>query len=176
MAMNNILNVLYITIPAVAVLYGMFLVVKTFTEKELSKSQIEIKKKTTEFIIPNRLQAYERVCLLLERISVGNLVMRVNNPEFNVAMLHSQLLGEVRSEFNHNLSQQIYMSDDAWNLVKKAVEQTTALINQSYGDIANKELKGFELAKALFNRHSSLSADPIEEALLFIKREIRKQF
>lgn len=174
--MDSVLNVLYITIPALAVLYGMFLVVKTFTEKELSKTQVDIKRKSSEYVLPNRLQAYERVCLLLERISVGNIVMRVNNPEFNVAMLHSQLLTEIRSEFNHNLSQQIYMSDDAWTLVKKAVEETTALINQSYGDIANKELKGFELAKAIFNRQAATTSDPIEEALLFIKREIRKTF
>jgi len=174
--MDNILNVLYIIIPSVAVLYGMYLVVKTFTEKEIERGRLDLRKKSVDYVIPNRLQAYERICLLLERISISNLVMRVNNPEFNVAMFHSQLLNELRNEFNHNLSQQIYVSDDAWFLVKRAIEENTALINQSYGDLVDKEAKGFELAKVMFNKQSMAKSDVVQEAILFLKQEIRKNF
>ena len=180
---DKILDVLYIVIPSATVLYGMYLVVKTFvnkemerSEKKVERSQLELRKKAVDHVMPNRLQAYERICLLLERISVNNLVIRVNNAEFNVAILHSRLLAEIRSEFNHNLSQQIYVSDEAWTLVKKAIEETTALINQAYGNIAEKDQKGFELAKTIFNIQSRSTTDSVEEALLFLKQEIRKNF
>jgi len=174
--MEGLLNVLYILIPSGAVLYGMYLVVKTFTEKELQKISLDIKKSNIEQITPLRLQAYERICLLLERLSTNNLVIRVNDSNFNVSMFHHQLLSEIRQEFNHNLSQQIYISDEGWSLVKQAVEQTTSLINEAYNSIADKEAKGVELGRAIFTLQSHAQSDPIETALIQLKKEIRKQF
>lgn len=174
--MEQFLSVIFIVVPASAVLFGMYLTTKAFIGKELEKTKLDIKKTNSAHLNPIRLQAYERICLLLERASPNNLVIRVNNPEFNVAMLHGQLLSELRNELNHNLSQQIYVSDMAWALVKKSIDETTAVINQSYAQIPNKEQRGVELAKVIFNLQSTLERDYIQEALLFLKQELRKTF
>lgn len=174
--MDQLISVILIIVPASAVMFGMYLTVKTFVSKEFEKTKLDIKKKNHELVMPNRLSAYERVSLLLERISLNNLVIRVNDASFNVGMLHHRLLSEIRDEFNHNLSQQIYMSDDAWAMVRRAVEETTAVINQASANVANKEDRGVELAKAIFNVQSQANHDPIQEALLFIKTEIRQSF
>ena len=85
-------------------------------------------------------------------------------------------MSDIRDEFNHNLSQQIYVSDESWSLIKKAVEETTSTINQAANSIVDKELRGIELGKAIFNLQSIATQDPVTEALLYLKNEIRQSF
>jgi hypothetical protein len=173
--MEEFYKILYIVLPASAVMFGMYLTIKAFVQKELDKTAGEIKKKNNEVILPIRLQAYERICLFLERISLNNLVLRTNNPTYTVSELHAKLLTEIREEFNHNLSQQIYLSDVAWQMVRSAMEQTSSKINEA-SQYVNKEDRGIELAKAIFNLAASSNNDPIQEALLYLKTEIRHSF
>lgn len=171
--MEALILVIQITLPAAIVLYGVYLIIKTFLQKEFEKRAIEIQLKNKELILPTRLQAYERVCLLLERIAPANLVPRVNTPEFNSGFLHARLLSEIRDELNHNLSQQVYMSDQAWELTKHAVQEVTTIINHSAKNI-DPEAKGIELVKAIFDQMVSRDEDAIATALTFVKNEIRK--
>jgi hypothetical protein len=174
--MEEFLKIIYIVVPASLVLFGMYLTVKAFVQKEFERTSSEIKKKNNEIILPIRLQAYERISLFLERISLNNLVLRVNDSQYNVSVFHARLLSEIRDEYNHNLSQQMYMSDKAWVLVRTAMEQTTATINQASQLVPNKEDRGVELAKAIFNVQAQVNNDSIQEALLYIKSEIRQTF
>ena len=178
--MDQFLSIILILVPASAVMFGMYLTVKTFVSKEFEKTKLknemDIKMKNHEMVLPARLSAYERVILLLERINLSSIVLRINDPQFNVAIFHQQLLAELRNEFNHNMSQQIYLSDDAWGMVRKAVEETTAIINHAASQIEDKDERGVELAKVIFNIQAQATHDPIQEALLFVKNEVRKLF
>lgn len=168
-------DLLKILLPASLLLYGVFLIVKTFLNKEFEKKQIEIKIDNNKIVLPIRLQAYERMCLFLERISLNNLIIRVNDPSYSVGQLHQRLLAEIRNEYNHNLSQQVYMSNEAWNLVKKAMEDTTSIINTSSEQVIS-EARGIELAKKIFENHLNQGTDSISIALFFIKNEVRMVF
>ena len=68
-------------IPALLVLYAMYLTVKSVLEKDIEKKEVDLKIKNYETILPLRLQAYERIALLLERITPNNIMLRLNNPE-----------------------------------------------------------------------------------------------
>src|SRR4028119_1270098 len=114
-------DLIKILLPAAAVLYAMYLTVKAFLNKDFDKRLVDIKIKNTELTLPLRLQAYERMCLFLERISPHNLVVRLNEPAYNAIQFHQKLLLEIREEYNHNLSQQVYMSDQSWTYVKNAM-------------------------------------------------------
>lgn len=162
-------------IPAAIVLYGMYLTVKSFTQKELEKSILELKMKNRDTILPIRLQAYERICLFLERISPNNLILRLNDATFNAKQLQQVLLGEVRNEFNHNLSQQVYMTDNGWELVKNAKEEIIEVINKA-GEAVPENAKGVELARQIFEQMTEKEQDPIAIALTKIKNEIRQAF
>ncbi len=164
-----------IILPAIAVMYAMYLTVKMFIQKEWQSQRIELRQKSTETILPIRLQAYERMCLFLERISPNNLIVRLNNSEYNAAQFQHVLLSEVREEYNHNLSQQVYMSDEAWNMVRRAMEDLVVKINQA-GSEVNKEAKSLDLAKKIFDLVMEQGSDQINEALVFIKDEIRQEF
>ena len=164
-----------IILPAGAVLYAVFLTVRMFLTKDLEKRLLELKMKNTDTITPIRLQAFERICLFLERISPNNLIMRIKNDDFKSGQFQQILLHEIREEFNHNLSQQVYMSDEAWNMVKNAMEEIVMIINEAAGSV-DPESKCIELAKKIFEVTMGREKQAVDFALKTIKDEIRGLF
>jgi hypothetical protein len=173
--MEIVTDLLKILLPAAVVLYAMFLTVKSFLQKDIYHKQMEVKMKNTETVLPIRLQAYERICLLLERIMPNNLILRINDSSYSARQLHHLLLSDMREEFNHNLSQQVYMSDEAWSLVKNAVESLTSEINKAAQEV-DGEAKSIELAKKIMENWMQREQDPVAYALSYIKQEIRASF
>jgi hypothetical protein len=173
--MDYVLDLLKIILPAGIVLYGMYLVVISFISKEREKLLVDLKTQNTQVILPIRLQAAERLCLLLERITPNNLVRRSNPGQITAAELHPMLLSEVREEFNHNLSQQVYFSEETWEAVRRAVEDVITLLNQSRQTL-EADASGMDLARAIFAQSLDRKVDPITYALRQIKSEIQLYF
>ncbi len=173
--MENITLFLTATIPATLVLFAMYLAMKSFLDKEAKIKMIDKKLNVQETVLPIRLQAYERMCLFLERISPNNLVLRVNDASFTSAHLHAILLQEIREEFTHNYAQQMYLSDTAWSAVKQAVESLTMLINDASSRISG-ENTSIDLARAIFERMAQEKIDPVYAALAIVKNEARQLF
>jgi hypothetical protein len=173
--MEYVLDLLKIILPAGVVLYGMYLVVMSFLSKEREKMLVDLKTQNTNVVLPVRLQAAERLCLLLERITPNNLVRRSNPSQFAAAELHQILLGEVREEFNHNLSQQVYFSEETWEAVRRAVEDVITLLNQSRQSV-EAEASGMDLARAIFAQSLDRKNDAITYALRQVKSEIQLYF
>lgn len=173
--MEILVELAKLIIPSAIVLYGMYLTVRSFTTKELEKIMLDYKMKSRDTVLPIRLQAYERMCLFLERISPNNLVVRLNDSAYNAKQFQQILLGEIRNEFNHNLSQQVYMSDEAWGAVTSAKEAVITVINQA-GEELPSDAKGVDLAKKVFEKMMEKNPDPIAHALVIVKDEIRQVF
>jgi hypothetical protein len=164
-----------ILLPASIVLYGVYLMVRSFVNKEIELKRLEVRGRSIETILPNRLQAYERICLFLERISPPNLLLRLNNPIYSARELHKILLDEIRNEYNHNVSQQIYMSEDVWNMVRNAKEDLTILINEA-SSAMGPEATGLDLSRKIFELTLEKSVEPISHALTELKKEIQQTF
>jgi len=164
-----------ILIPASIVLYGVYLMVRAFINKEIELKKLEVRGRSIETILPNRLQAYERMCLFLERMSPPNLLLRVNNPAFSARELHKVLLDEIRNEYNHNVSQQIYMSEDVWNMVRNAKEDLVIMINQAAEGVG-QESTGLDLSRKVFELSMEKNVEPISHALTELKKEIQQTF
>lgn len=173
--MKNLDILLAVTIPALIVLTAMYLTIRSFVNKELNKGKIELKLKQKQETLPIRLQAYERIILFLERISPSNMILRVNQAEFNVAVLQTQLVHNIREEFNHNMSQQLYVSELLWAQVKTAMEGTITLINAEADQIP-KDAPSLELAKAIFTNLSNAESDNIALAISLAKKEVTELF
>lgn len=191
--MEFFLDLFKILLPAALVLYGMYIVVESFVKKELGqidkakeaelqlrqadleikKAEVELKNKSES--LPIRLQAYERMTLFLERIAPSQLVPRLNNPDLSVGFFQQLLIQEVRNEFGHNLSQQIYLSSEAWLLIKQALEETILLINNSALTL-DEHTEGVELAKKILGNVREHGINPTENALEFLKAEVRGLF
>ena len=173
--MEIILDFGKILLPAALVLYAMYLTMKSILAKEVVKANMVYKIENSKLVLPNRLQAFERMCLFLERLPPGNLVLRLNTGKMTARELQQLMILEIREEFNHNLSQQIYMSDKAWNLIKNTVEDVIALINTS-AEKLDAEAKSVELAKLIFNEIEKREVDPVAVTLSEVKAEIRDIF
>jgi len=162
-----------IVLPAGLVVYGMYLVVKTFLHKEFEKRLLDIKIKNNELVLPIRLQAYERVCLFLERITPHNLIVRSNEPGMTAGQLQQQMLFNIREEYAHNMSQQVYMTDEAWKHVKTAMDSIVSIINNGAQHVPS-DAKAIDLARVLVEYLMQLPDEPTAYALTFIKNEIRQ--
>ena len=164
-----------ILLPASVVLYAMYLLVRSFIIKEIELKKLEIRTRSIETILPNRLQAYERMCLFLERISPPNMLLRLNNPGYSAREFHKLLLDEIRNEYNHNVSQQIYMSEDVWNMIKNAKEDLTILINEASSNMG-AEATSLDLARKIFELALDKKVEPLGHALSELKKEIQQTF
>ncbi len=170
--MEYLADLLKIVLPAGLVIYGMYLTTISFMKKEREKILVDMKTQNSKTILPVRLQAGERLCLLLERITPNNMIRRVNKSEYSARDLYSQLLNEIREEFNHNLSQQVYFSDETWEKVRRAVESVITLVNTAMQDM-NEDSRGIDLAKRVFQHSLDQKSDAIQVALKSVKSEIR---
>lgn len=173
--MEIVIELLKITLPAIIVCYAVYLIVRTFISRELEKINMELSHKNRETTLPIRLQAYERMCLFLERISPNNIIPRLNASGLSAREFQTILLTDIREEYNHNLSQQIYMSDKAWNNVKLAMESTISLINEATDGLP-EEATNMDLARTVFDKAYQKESNNTETALYVVKEEIRKLF
>jgi len=126
-------------------------------------------------ILPLRLQAYERFVLFLERIQPSNLVMRINSGELTSLQLQSLLVRTIREEFEYNLSQQLYVSQHSWELIRNAKEETIAMINQASANVG-EQAHSSDLVKGIFDIAVSKGKLPLDLALEEIKKELQKLF
>ncbi len=173
--MEMVYDLLKITIPAGLVLYLAYLLVRSFLQKQLDEIAFSVRQKNQEIVVPIRLQAYERIVLLLERITPSNLVSRLSSSDYTAEEFQQILVHEIRNEFNHNLSQQVYMSDSAWTYVTTAVEQTISIVNSSRNAL-DGEAKGFDLARAILENTAGEEMNTSKQAIKYIKEEIQDVF
>ncbi len=170
-----VFDLLKIVIPAGLVLVAMYLVIKSYLDKETQLRVLDMRRKNTEIVLPIRLQAYERICLLLERIAPSNLLIRVSPAGQNAVEFQYTLLAEIRSEFSHNVSQQVYMSETAWEQVKQAKEDVVTMVNKAFHELP-ENAKGTDLAKRILETVIAQNYDPTAAALSFVKQEIIQVF
>jgi hypothetical protein len=122
-----------------------------------------------------RLQAYERLVLLAERIALPSLVTRIPPGDLDLRQMQAVLVDQIKTEFDYNLSQQIYVAPQAWQAVSNLKEQNIFIINQVAQTLA-PDAKGVDLSKRiieLLNSDPKVSLHPIVlEALNFEARKL----
>ena len=101
-------------------------------EKEmLLQMKLDERQETLRVVTPIRLQAYERLALLLERMSPNSLVLRCYQPGMDLRLLQGVMTKNIRDEWEHNLSQQVYVSSTLWTRIREAKDEMVNLVNSS---------------------------------------------
>ena len=144
-------------------------------EDTVIKLQKQESERNRETVLPIRLQAYERLALLLERISPESIIMRVNKPGMTAKQLHTELLSSIRAEFDHNMSQQVYISNEAWEGILTARGKVIHLINTA-SDQVKDEATALTLSQQIFEMTMELKTQPTREAMQFLKKEMEQFF
>jgi len=171
--MDVLLDILQIAIPSLLVFLTAWLLLRNMIRNDQDKRRQELILQNSRTITPIRLQAYERVVLFLERISLESLLVRTNSPGMSASQLHTALLNSIRSEFEHNLSQQIYMTQQAWEVVKNARSFTIKLLNTEYEKVPDTAT-GLELSRKLLEKVMELEKEPTRTAIEYIKNEVSR--
>lgn len=183
--MNTLLEILKYTIPALVVVFLAYIMLRAFikyNEKHLDflKSEHDLlKQKLNETsrqaqnktLLQAKLQAYERMTLFLERINPSNLIPRVLEQGGTVSSLQKQLLNIIREEYEHNLSQQVYISELAWELIKTAKENVIQLINAESARLKTND-NAANLAQNILMKAYEKENDSIQQALSVLKKDI----
>jgi hypothetical protein len=177
--MENITQILFqvalILIPAGAVMLTGVYFMRRATEKELRSVKLELKMQRQEFFLPHRVDAYQRAVLLLERIHPNSLVMRHHNPGLPAMAMQATLLESIRTEYEHNIAQQIFISKTTWDVVSKAKDETAKIIT-----LAGKQMEGtsmsMDLSAKIFEIVGEVGTLPSEIAVDVLKQEMQELF
>jgi hypothetical protein len=166
---------LTILLLGAVIAFSIYLTINTVADKFFLKQKMDIRSKNTEITLPLRLQAYERMCLFLERISPSNLLLRLVPSAMSALELQQILLHDIREEYNHNVAQQLYMSSAAWEQITNAMNETVAVINQAALEVT-PDAPPADLAKKIFAQVIDKDVQPVTHALKILKDEIRTLF
>jgi len=173
--MELLADILKITLPALIVFFTAWVLLRNMIRNDQDRRRQELVMQGARSVTPIKLQAYERIVLFLERISLESLLLRVSASGMSAGQLQSALLSAVRSEFEHNLSQQIYMSPQAWEVVRNARSSVIRLINSEAEKIKDSD-PSIELSRQLLSRVMELEKEPTRVAIDFIKAEVARMF
>ncbi len=122
-------------------------------------------------VLPLRLQAHERLVLLIERINPVNAVVRLHRPDLDAKAFEHLLIEEIRAEYQHNITQQLYVSDVSWSVTGRVRDNTIALIrNAGAGLPAGATAR--ELSAVLLAHIAALDENPYDMALKTIKSQL----
>ena len=172
--MKDLLDILKYVLPSIIVMGTSYYLLKLFFNQEEKKRDTEIKKAGYNVITPIRLQAYERVVLFIERISPESLIFRVFKQEYTAMQLQTALIINIRDEFEHNFSQQVYLSTVSWELVRNAKEDMIKLINTAASKL-NDNATATDLSQKIFELSLGEKL-ATKKALECLKNEIRTNF
>ena len=168
---NVIVDILKFIIPSIIVFSATYIMMRQFLEEDYKKKLLELREKNTGLITPIKLQAYERLTILLERIAPDNLIMMLSQPRQSATELRTQIVNQVGEEFNHNISQQIYISSQAWELIKIIRENVLFIVDDSYKSLP-ENAKGTDLGKAILKELMNQKNHPTRGGIEFLKKEI----
>lgn len=124
-------------------------------------------------LLPLRLQALERMTLFIERINPSNLLLRLHTPGMTAKQMQILVLEDIRAEYQHNVTQQLYLSSEAWSIVKRVKDDTVTLINNVINELPEGS-SAVELSKIMFAKLESLEQSPYDLAMMVIKSQYQE--
>ncbi|NHM01400.1 DUF7935 family protein [Flavobacterium difficile] len=170
---QKLLEIATYTIPSIITGGVAFGLLHKFFKNEEYKRKFELLRENQHQSLPIKLQAYERIVLFLERINPINLMMRVEPNDLDATNYATFLIHNIQTEYEHNIAQQIYITQDSWEIVMKAKNSIITQIRQTSinGEVkTGNELRTFLLTE--LTQTESASA----VAISFIKEELKRVF
>ena len=159
-------------IPALSVLLATWIVMHKFYKSEGEKRLWELKRLSQKEISPLRMRAYERLSLLLERTTPEHMLLELNLGEMTILQVQQHLMRTIRMEYDHNLSQQIYVSNQVWDAIIASRDQMVAFINTMAQQMP-PESNALDYAEVLITAYSSNGQTANDQAMQLLRTEAR---
>lgn len=172
---NFIIDVLKFVLAGTAVVYIAWQIIKPELQKANQSGLLDLKKASLETTLPLRLQAYERLALFIERVNPSNMLVRVHVAGTTVREIQQFLISEIRTEHQHNITQQLYVSSQAWAVINRIKEDTISLINNTAAGLS-PEASSVELSKVILTHLANLDENPYDAGLMLLKHDMQHFF
>jgi hypothetical protein len=170
-----LLDIIKYTIAGMGVVWIAFYLIKPYLDRDEKIQMLEFRKTISNQTLPLRLQAYERLVLFIERVNPANMLIRMNATSYNAHDLHGLIVEELRNEFQHNITQQIYVSSRAWGVVKHIKDDTLGVVNKSFKSLP-ENASGLDLAKTILGNLSQLEDNPYELGAGMLRKDLEELF
>ena len=156
-------------------LMAVYYILKNDIQRFFNLKNIELNKESRAHILPLRLQAHERLIIFIDRINPANLLVRLHQQGIAIATLQAGVLNEIHSEYQHNITQQLYIDSVTWSVVRKLKDDTIAMINNAVKGLPT-DANGIELSKAILQHMASIDENPYDLTIELIKKDIHSLF
>jgi len=171
-----ILDIIKYSLAGLIVFFTGWFFIKTYLSEKLNFQRMELKRAELQHTLPLRLQAYERTVLFLERVNPSSMLLRLHTPGMSALEMQSLVILDIRAEYQHNISQQIYVSDRAWATVKQVKEDTISMINSAVNALP-ENASSVDLSRAILTHLANLETEnPYDIALTIVKRDMQSLF
>lgn len=170
------LDIIKLAAAGLIVFFTAWLYIRAFLNKRYNYQLLALRKEGLQHTLPLRLQAYERVILFLERIDPANMLVRLHVSGMSAAEMQNIILADIRAEYQHNVSQQIYVSQATWNTVKKIRDDTISMVSSAVRTLPENASAG-DLSRSVLMHLAALEQEnPYEIALDIVKQDVRSLF
>ncbi len=174
--MSLFFEILKFTIPGLLVFFTAYFLLKQLLDERQRIDRMILKQDAQKITLPLRLQAYERLTLLCDRVAIPNALLRIRMPGMTVSELQGALLLGISQEFEHNTSQQLFVSETLWQIIRIAKEQTMSLITQAAEGLDPKA-DAEELVGKLFQALDEQGfPSPLQRAIIAVRTEAGQLF
>ncbi len=168
---NYLIQLLFFLLPTVVVGLISYYFFKMHIANEDKRRRFLLRQENQKGALPIRLQAYERMALYLERISLGKILIRIKPGNQDKQGYENLLIRTIEQEFEHNIAQQIYLTSECWNVIRTSKNAAISIIRKTAQ--SEKCESASDLREILLSNLME-QTDPTETALGYLKKEVRK--
>lgn len=174
-AKQILINLAILFIGMFASLTAFYQFVKSDIKRFFDLKTFELNKESRASLLPLRLQAHERLIIFIERINPANLLVRLHQQGIGVKELQNLVINDIKSEFQHNITQQLYLNTASWDVVRKLKDDTIAMINNVVQGLP-ETATGVDLSKNVLQQMATISENPYDLTIDHLKKDIQGLF
>ncbi|MDA8693297.1 hypothetical protein N9L92_04480 [Saprospiraceae bacterium] len=167
-----LLEIIKYTLPSLIVFATSYYILKQYIDSQYNMKAMEAKSKYRKDAIPLKLAAYERLLLLCDRIHLPNLILRLNDRGMNAMELKNAMIISIQQEYEHNLAQQLYTSQQLWDIITLAKNDLMSIVTNVSQQYTDSD-KSNDLAHAIIKEYGGLEKNPLKFAIGAIKEEAK---
>ena len=168
---TRIIELVSYTLPTLIMGFVLYHFIELYTNNEKEKRNYLLQKESKPDVLSLRLQAYERMTLFLERINPSQLLVRITPISDDKNDYANFVIAQIEQEYEHNLAQQIYISDECWSTITTAKNATIQLILM---ETKNEKISDANQLREVVLKELLSKQSPSGAALIFLRNEVRQ--
>ena len=172
---KSLIDLIVLFFGVFGALTTFYMVVKNDIRQYFDLKRSQLNQENRAALLPLRLQAHERLIIFVDRINPANLLVRLHQQGIGIKELQTLVLNEVKSEFQHNITQQLYVNSTSWQVIRKLKDDTIAMINNVVQGMP-ETAAGMELSRKVLEHMATISENPYDLTVDHLKKDIQLLF